>query len=54
MVQDGHLLKSTDHTGAIGCEGLAKSVKFNLAASPFTVEISSSTAPSVALVVTPD
>jgi hypothetical protein len=29
-------------------------VKFSLAASPFTVEISSSTAPSIALVVTPD
>src|SRR5579863_4873693 len=47
VVQDGHLLKSTDHTGAIGCAGLAKSVKFNLAATPFSVEISSSTAPSV-------
>ena len=54
VVQDGHLLKSTDHTGAMGCPGLAKSVKFDLAATPFTIEISSSTAPSIALVVTPD
>ncbi len=54
VVQDGHLLKSVDHTGAAGCAGLAKSVKFDLKARPFTVEISSSTAPSVALVVTPD
>ncbi len=54
VVQGGHLLKSVDHTGAVGCAGLAKSVKFNLAATPFTVEISSSTAPSLALVVTPD
>ncbi len=54
VVQDGHVLKSTDHTGAIGCDGLAKSVKFDLAATPFTVEISSSTAPTVALVVTPN
>jgi hypothetical protein len=54
VVQDGHLLKATDHTGAMGCAGLAKSVKFDLAATPFTVEISSSTAPSVSLVVTPD
>jgi hypothetical protein len=54
VVQDGHVLKSTDHTGAIGCDGLAKSVKFDLAATPFTVEISSSTQPSVTLVVTPN
>jgi hypothetical protein len=54
VVQDGHVLKSTDHTGAIGCDGLAKSVKFDLAATPFTVEISSSTASTVALVVTPN
>ena len=54
VVQDGRLLKTVDHTGAIGCEGLAKSVKFNLSATPFAVEISSSTKPSVALVVTPD
>jgi hypothetical protein len=54
VVQDGHVLKSTDHTGAVGCDGLAKSVKFDLAATPFTVEISSSTAPTVALVVTPN
>jgi len=54
VVQDGHVLKTTDHTGAIGCAGLAKSVKFNLAATPFTVEISSSTAPAVTFVVTPD
>ncbi len=52
VVQDGQVLKSTDHTGAIGCDGLAKSLKFDLAATPFTVEISSSTASSVALVVT--
>jgi hypothetical protein len=54
VVQGGQLLKSTDHTGAIGCDGLAKSVKFNLAATPFSVEISSSTTPSISLVVTPD
>jgi hypothetical protein len=54
VVQDGRRLPSVDHTGARGCGGLAKSVKFNLTATPFTVEISSSTAPVLALVVTPD
>jgi hypothetical protein len=54
VIQDGHVLKSTDHTGAIGCDGLAKSVKFDLAATPFAVEISSSTQPAVTLVVTPN
>jgi hypothetical protein len=54
VVQDGHVLKSTDHTGAVGCDGLAKSVKFDRGVTPFTVEISSSTQPAVTLVVTPN
>jgi hypothetical protein len=41
VVQDGHTVKSTAFSGATGCEGVRKSVKFDLAASPFTVELSS-------------
>jgi hypothetical protein len=54
VIQDGHLLRSADHTGAIGCAGLAKSLKFDLAATPFSVEISSSTKPVVTFAVTSD
>ena len=38
--QEGHTVKSTAFSGATGCEGVRKSVKFDLAATPFTVELS--------------
>lgn len=54
VVQDGHDLKLTAFTGATGCDGLAKSVKFDLTATPFTVELSGTSAHAVAFVVTSD
>src|SRR5215472_5785313 len=40
VVQDGHRLKSLTATGATGCEGVRKSVKFELSAAPLTVQFS--------------
>jgi len=54
VVQDGHEVKSTAFSGATGCDGVRKSVKFELAAAPFIIEISGTTAPNIAIVVTPD
>jgi hypothetical protein len=54
VVQDGHELKPGAFSGASGCEGLAKSVKFELAATPFVIELSGTSAHAIALVVTPD
>lgn len=54
VVQDGKVLKSVAFTGAKDCAGLAKSVKFALSATPFIIEISSTSAKAIALVVTPD
>jgi hypothetical protein len=54
VVQDGHEVRSTAFTGATGCAGVRKSVKFPLAATPFVIEISGATAPSIDIVVTPD
>jgi len=54
VIQDGHTLKSAGFTGAKGCAGIAKSVKFDLAASPYVIELSGTSAHAVALVVTPD
>ncbi len=54
VIQDGQTLKSAGFTGAKGCDGLAKSVKFDLAASPYIIELSGTSAHVVALVVTPD
>jgi hypothetical protein len=38
--QGGQTIKSTAFSGALGCEGVRKSVKFELKAEPFTVELS--------------
>jgi hypothetical protein len=54
VVQDGQEVKSIDHSGALGCDGIRKSVKFNLTASPFVIEISGTTARDIAIVVTAD
>jgi hypothetical protein len=54
VVQDGQEVKSIAHTGALACNGIRKSVKFNLASSPFVIEISGTTAREIAIAVTPD
>jgi hypothetical protein len=54
VVQDGQTAKSLAFTGALACDGIRKSVKFDLAASPFVVEITGAEARSIAIVVTPD
>jgi hypothetical protein len=54
VVQDGRVVKSGAFSGATGCEGIRKSVKFELAAAPFIIEISGVTAHTIAIVVTPE
>jgi hypothetical protein len=54
VVQDGREVKSTAFSEATGCDGIRKSVKFDLAAAPFIIEISGTTADAIAIVVTPD
>ena len=54
VVQDGHFLKSTAHTGASGCTGIRKSVKFNLDAAPFVVQLSNVPANKIGVVITGD
>jgi predicted lipoprotein len=54
VVQDGHAVKSSAFSGATGCEGLRKSVKFELAAQPFTVELSGIPADTIRIAITSD
>jgi hypothetical protein len=54
VIQAGHALQSTAFSGASGCAGIAKSVKFDLAAAPFSVELSGTAAHALSFVVTPD
>ena len=51
VVQDGQRVRSTAATGATGCEGVRKSVKFELAVSPFTVQLSGIEANTIGLVI---
>jgi hypothetical protein len=51
VVQDGRRLKSLTATGATGCTGVRKSVKFELAAAPFTVQLSGVQANSVGIAI---
>jgi hypothetical protein len=54
VVQDGRTVKSTGFTGATGCEGIRKSVKFDLAAQPFTVELSGIATDTIRISITGD
>ena len=53
-VQDGRELKAVAFSSVAGCNGIAKSVKFEMAAAPLLIELSGTTASAVAIVVTPD
>lgn len=54
VVQDGHFLKSGPHSGAMGCAGIRKSVKFDLAAAPFVVQLTSVPANTIGVAITGD
>jgi hypothetical protein len=54
VTQTDQAVKSTAFSGVLGCEGIRKSVKFDLAAAPFTVELSSVKADTIKLVISGD
>jgi hypothetical protein len=54
VTQSGNTVKSSAFSGALGCEGIRKSVKFDLAAAPFTVELSGVKAASIKLAISGD
>jgi hypothetical protein len=54
VTQSGNTVKSTAFSGALGCEGVRKSVKFDLAAAPFTVELSGIKADEIKIVISKD
>jgi hypothetical protein len=54
VVQADHLVKGGPFSGATGCEGIRKSVKFNLAAAPFTVQFSGVPANAIRIAITGD
>lgn len=53
VVQDGARLKSTAFTGQKSCPGVRKSVRFDLKASPLTLQISNAPAATINLSIAP-
>jgi hypothetical protein len=53
LVQDGHFLKPTAFSGATDCEGIRKTVKFDLSATPFVLQISGARENSLSVVIQP-
>jgi hypothetical protein len=54
VFQEGREVKSGAFSGATGCEGIRKSVKFDLSAAPLVIEVTGTTAREIGIVVTPD
>ena len=53
VVQDGHFLKPKAFSGATDCDGIRKTVKFELSASPFVVQISGARENSISIAILP-
>ncbi len=54
VVQDGQNVKSGPFSGVHGCDGLRKSVKFDLKAAPFAITLSNMANKDIGVVVTQD
>ena len=53
LVQDAHFLKPTAFSGATDCQGIRKTVKFDLLASPFVLQISGARENSFSIAIQP-
>ena len=53
VVQDGHFLKPKSHSGATDCDGIRKTMKFELSASPFVLQVSGTREDSVSFTILP-
>ena len=53
LVQDGHFLRPTAFSGATDCEGIRKTVKLDLSATPFVLQISGARENSLSIAIEP-
>lgn len=53
VVQDGHLLKPRAFSGATDCEGIRKTVKYELSASPFVLQVSGAKEDAISIAILP-
>jgi hypothetical protein len=53
VIQGGNTLKPIDFSGVTGCDGIRKVVKFQIAAAPFTLQISGVATDQIKIAVLP-
>jgi hypothetical protein len=53
VVQDGHPLKPKAFSGATDCDGIRKTMKYEISASPFVLQISGTKENSISIAILP-
>jgi hypothetical protein len=53
LVQDGHPLKPKAFSGATDCEGIRKTMKYEISASPFVLQVSGTRENTVSIAILP-
>jgi hypothetical protein len=53
VVQDGHILKPRGFSGATDCDGIRKTMKYELSASPLVLQISGTKEDSISIAILP-
>jgi hypothetical protein len=53
LVQDGHFLKPKAFSGATDCDGIRKTMKYEISASPFVLQISGTGEDAVSVAILP-
>ena len=53
MVQDGHFLKPKAFSGATDCDGIRKTMKYELSASPLVLQISGIKENAISIAILP-
>jgi len=53
VVQDGHFVKPKGFSGATDCDGIRKTMKYELSASPFVLQVSGTRENAVSIAILP-
>jgi len=53
VVQDGHALKPKMFSGATDCDGIRKTMKYEISASPFVLQVSGTRESSISIAILP-
>ena len=53
VVQDGHFLKPKAFSGATDCDGIRKTMKYELSASPFVLQVSGTRENAISIAILP-